>query len=179
MIIKKIQIDNFRSYYKQNVFELSDRLNLIIGSNGDGKTTLFDALEWLFNTKSASVSSVMCSKKRIEELFDDESDFTRVAITYVHDNDTKILEKSFRFTKSFDGQVTTSEYEFNLIYQNGVERDVRKGIDFDYDLPVELRKYSMFKGETDLDIFQSTNALQLLIDTFSDVKDFDAYFSFP
>ena len=178
MIIKKIQIENFRSYYKQNVIELSEGLNLIIGSNGDGKTTLYDALEWLFNTKNASVSSLMISKKRIEELFANESDYTRVAITYVHDNNTKILEKKFRFTKSFDNQITTSEFAFNLIYQNGVERDVRKGIDFDYDLPAELRKYSMFKGETDLDIFQSTNALKLLIDTFSDVKDFDAYFSF-
>lgn len=178
MIIKKIQIENFRSYYKRNVLELSDGLNIIIGSNGDGKTTLFDALEWLFNTKSVSGNSTMVSKKRLEELDADESDYTRVAITYVHDNYTKILEKKFRFTKSFDNQVTISDHDFSLIYQDGVERDVRKGINFDYDLPAEIRKYSMFKGETDLDIFQSTNALQLLIDTFSDVRDFDAYFSF-
>lgn len=39
MIIKKIEINNFRSYYKFNVFELDNGLNLIIGSNGDGKTT--------------------------------------------------------------------------------------------------------------------------------------------
>ena len=38
MIIKKIEIENFRSYYKSNVFELVNSLNLIIGSNGDGKT---------------------------------------------------------------------------------------------------------------------------------------------
>lgn len=34
MIIKKIEIENFRSYYKSNVFELVNSLNLIIGSNG-------------------------------------------------------------------------------------------------------------------------------------------------
>ena len=50
MIIQKIEIENFRSYYKQNAFELTNGLNLIIGSNGDGKTTFYEALEWLFRT---------------------------------------------------------------------------------------------------------------------------------
>ena len=36
----------------------------------------------------------------------------------------------------------------------------------------------MFKGESDLDVFQSSNALKMLVETFSDVKDFEAYFSF-
>ena len=50
MIIKTLEIQNFRSYYKSNVFNFCDGLNLIIGSNGDGKTTLFEALEWVFRT---------------------------------------------------------------------------------------------------------------------------------
>lgn len=55
---------------------------------------------------------------------------------------------------------------------------VRDGIKFDYDLPSEIRKYTMFKGESDLDVFQNSNALKMLVETFSDVKDFEAYFSF-
>ena len=50
MIIKKIEIQNFRMFYGLNTFELSNGLNLIIGSNGDGKTTFYEALEWLFRT---------------------------------------------------------------------------------------------------------------------------------
>jgi DNA repair exonuclease SbcCD ATPase subunit len=50
MIIKKLRIKNFRSYYDVNEFILSDRLTLIIGDNGDGKSTLFGALQWLLNT---------------------------------------------------------------------------------------------------------------------------------
>ena len=50
MIIHKIEIENFRSYYKDNVFELTNGLNLIIGSNGDGKTTFYEALEWFLRT---------------------------------------------------------------------------------------------------------------------------------
>lgn len=50
MIIKDIIIKNFRSYYGENKFTFSDGLTLIIGDNGDGKTTFFEALQWLFET---------------------------------------------------------------------------------------------------------------------------------
>ena len=179
MIILKIDIENFRSYYKQNTFELTNGLNLIIGSNGDGKTTFYEALEWLFRTDGTNkMDSKFISKKRIEELFVNESDDVRVAMTYEHWGSIKILEKMFHFTKSFDGEVNISNYTFNLIESNGVERIVKDGIRFDYDFPSEIRKYAMFKGESDLDIFQNSNALRMLVETFSDVKDFEAYFSF-
>ena len=108
----------------------------------------------------------------------DESDDVRVSMTYEHKGYVKTLEKSFRFTKSFDGEITMSNFSFSLIEENGVERMVRDGIKFDYDLPSEIRKYTMFKGESDLDVFQNSNALKMLVETFSDVKDFEAYFSF-
>lgn len=51
MIIKEIKIKNFRSYYgDNNRFEFSDGLTVIIGDNGDGKTTFFEALQWLLDT---------------------------------------------------------------------------------------------------------------------------------
>ncbi|MDE6695753.1 MAG: AAA family ATPase [Muribaculaceae bacterium] len=179
MIIRKIEICNFRSYYKSNTFELINGLNLIIGSNGDGKTTFYEALEWLFRTDGTNkMDGKFISKKRIDELFANESDDVRVAMTYEHKGTVKTLEKMFHFTKSFDGEVSTSNYSYILTEMNGVERTVNDGIRFDYDFPSELRKYTMFKGEGDLDVFQSSNALKMLVETFSDVKDFEAYFAF-
>ena len=179
MIIKTIEIQNFRSYYKDNVFEFSNRLNLIIGSNGDGKTTFYEALEWLFRTDGTNnMDAKLISKKRSEELLANESDDVRVSMTYEHKGATKTLEKMFHFTKSFDGAISLSNYSFNLVESNGVERIRREGIRFDYDLPSEVRKYTMFKGESNLDVFQNSNALKMLIETFSDVRDFEAYFSF-
>lgn len=64
MIIKKIEIENFRSYYKSNVFELVNGLNLIIGSNGDGKTTFYEALEWLFRTDGTSKADTKLISRR-------------------------------------------------------------------------------------------------------------------
>ncbi|SDF39239.1 DNA sulfur modification protein DndD [Bacteroidales bacterium KHT7] len=179
MIIQKIEICNFRSYYKSNTFELANGLNLIIGSNGDGKTTFYEALEWLFRTDGTNkMDSKYISKKRMEELFANESDDVRVSMTYEHKGTIKTLEKMFHFTKSFDGEVSPSNYSYTLTELSGVERTVKDGIRFDYDLPSEIRKYTMFKGESDLDVFQNSNALKMLVETFSDVKDFEAYFAF-
>lgn len=179
MIIQKIDICNFRSYYKSNTFELVNGLNLIIGSNGDGKTTFYEALEWLFRTDGTNkMDSKYISKKRIEELFANESDDVVVSMTYEHKGAIKTLEKRFHFTKSFDGEISMSNYSYSLTEKNGVERVVKDGIRFDYDLPSEIRKYTMFKGESDLDVFQNSNALKMLVETFSDVKDFEAYFAF-
>ena len=179
MIIQKIQVCNFRSYYKNNTFEFDNGLNLIIGSNGDGKTTFYEALEWLFRTDGTNkMDSKLISKKRIEELFADESDDVYVSMTYEHKGVYKILEKIFHFTKSFDGEVSMSNYSYTLTETSGAERVERNGILFDRDLPSEIRKYSMFKGESDLDVFQQSNSLKMLVDTFSDVKDFEAYFAF-
>ena len=179
MIIQKIEIQNFRSYYKENIFELINGFNLIIGSNGDGKTTFYEALEWLFRTDGTNkMDTKFISKKRSEELFANDSDDVRVAMTYEHKGKVKILEKMFHFTKSFDGEISTSNYSFSLIEGTGVERTVKDGISFDKDLPFEMRKFIMFKGESDLDVLQNSNAMKLLIDNFGDVKDFDAYFAF-
>ncbi len=41
--------------------------------------------------------------------------------------------------------------------------------------PFQIRKYSMFKGEADLNIFESDNALANLINLFSEAKHYDKY----
>lgn len=179
MIIQKIEIQNFRSYYRENLFEFINGLNLIIGSNGDGKTTFYEALEWLFRTDGANkMDTKYISKKRSEELMPNNSDDVRVAMTYEHKGRTKVLEKMFHFTKSFDGEVTTSNYTFSLIEGNGIERIVKDGVTFDKDLPSEMRKFIMFKGEQDLNILEKSNSLKQLVDEFSEVQNFETYFSF-
>ena len=41
--------------------------------------------------------------------------------------------------------------------------------------PFQIRKYSMFKGEAELDIFKSDGALTNLINLFSDAKHYEKY----
>ena len=94
MIIKEIKITNFRSYYGSNHLSLSKGLTLVIGDNGDGKTTLFEALEWLFDTTGENRKDSHISEKRKSELEIGESD---EIITSPKDSYTKTLvETAYR-----------------------------------------------------------------------------------
>jgi DNA sulfur modification protein DndD len=184
MIIKNITIKNFRSYYKDNPIDIGNGLTLIIGSNGDGKTTMFEAVEWLFDTVGTlpKADNKYISKKRISELLESESDYVRVSMTYVNNGGERIIQKSFKFTKSLSGEISTSNFAYDLYIQQGVEKDVISGEaatrQFDRDFAPSIRKYCLFKGEQNLNIFNNDDAMSYLVETFSQIRDFDPYLSF-
>ena len=184
MIIKSITLENFRSYYGVNTIEVGDRLTLMIGANGEGKTTLFEALEWLFDTTDLmpKVDTKYVSKKKISDLESTESANVKVSMTYVCNGSERIYEKSFKFTKTLSGEISPSNFAVRLYIQNGVEKDVRDGnaalAQFDRDFPSSVRQYCLFKGEQELNIFNKPAALAYLVETFSQVRNFDPYLHF-
>jgi DNA replication and repair protein RecF len=56
MVLKQIDLQNFR-LHKNTSLEFSDKLNLIIGGNGQGKTTILEAIYYLCTTKNLNLSS--------------------------------------------------------------------------------------------------------------------------
>lgn len=98
MIIKSVTINNFRSYYGENTFEFSKGLTLIIGGNGDGKTTFFEALEWLLDTVHETKDPSLISEMRKSELDEDEADTMSVSMFFEH-NGEKEVSKSLTFEK--------------------------------------------------------------------------------
>ena len=176
MIIKEIRIKNFRSYYgDDNLFEFSDGLTLILGDNGDGKTTFFEAIEWLFRTELdrgiRELENV--SEKRKSELEIGEQDQVKVFMSFEH-NGMKSVEKSFTFERTDDsafrvGKISYSGYEDTDAGREPV--DGKLLINRCYDSFIQ--RFSMFKGESRLDVFDDKNALKTLVDKFSDIKAFD------
>lgn len=178
MIIQKIEIRNFRSYYGQNTFDFTNGLTLIIGDNGDGKTTFFEALQWLFNTTIDSVHIENFSEMRKSELEVGESDTVSVSITFDHAG-KKVLEKRFTVERYAQDRFRALNQEF-LGWedrQSGREQVVGK-ILVTRCFDAFLQKFSMFKGESDLNVFNDPNALQQLVAKFSDLKEFDKYVDF-
>ncbi len=184
MIIKNITIENFRSYYGLNSIDVGNGLTLIIGANGDGKTTFYEALEWLFDTvgNMPRVDTKYISKKKSAELSETETAKVRVSMTYVNDGNEKIVQKSFNFTKSISCEITTSNYSHEIYVQNGSEKEMRDGDQairiFDRDFASSIRKYCLFKGEHELNIFNKEEAMSYLVETFSQIRDFDPYLTF-
>ncbi len=180
MRIKEISIQNFRSYYGTSVFKINERLTLIVGSNGDGKTTFWSALNWLMDTTGRNKMDLrFISKMRAKELSEGEKDSVCVTMTYEIHNEERVLVKSFDFKKESDGQVTTSNARFSLfVTLPDGSREPRDGEDFNNDFKPEARLYSMFQGEEDLKILNSQKAVEYLIDTFSIVNRYKPFVNF-
>ena len=181
MILRSLEVENFRCYYKKNSFVFNEGLTLIIGGNGDGKTTLFEALEWLFEeydiSGSIKGSESFISKMRLEELEEQEEAQVSVSLSFEHDGEKQII-KRFRFKKE-DGKLILFNIEFqgyeDLNYQR-VPVSGKELLDRCFD--GSIRKYCLFKGEANLNVFNSKEALKFLVDTYSSGKVFQDYIKF-
>ncbi len=177
MIIKEITIENFRSFYGSQTIKFDKGLTLLIGDNGDGKTTLFDVFEWLFNTSNKKIDESLISAKRASELEIGEFDHVRVSLKVEHDG-LKEIEKSFKFQKDYNELIQIDDYNFLGWEGKGSERTkLDGGTLLNRFFEASIRKYSLFKGENNLDIFKQKEALKYLVDTFSEIKNFDPYFT--
>ena len=185
MIIKKLTLKNFRSYYGEQSFEFSNRLNLILGANGDGKSTLFDAITWVFATdtrNSEMTASSLVSQKFFSSLPPAGSGEVMVSANVRHQNHDYIIERSFFVTKEIGGKMKISDpRHIGFMSIPGISRKTapaqdiieKKGL-----FPAVIKKYCLFKGESELNIFKDQKTLINLINLFSDVKDFDSYKDF-
>lgn len=173
MKLNKIIIKNFRSYYGENYFELSDGLTLVIGDNGDGKTTFFEALEWLFDTSRDNKSESNISEMRKAEMEIEDSDEVSVTMSFEHRGE-KEISKKFIFEKDVNGAIRTRDFSFVGYEIVGSERYRRDGkILLESCFDTVVRRYCLFKGERELNVFDNNTALKTLVDTFSGVKQFD------
>ena len=175
MIIKRIRIKNFRSYYGDITFELSQGLTLIIGDNGDGKTTFFEALQWLFNTTVDTPSIHHFSEKRKSELEVGETEEVLVSMEFEH-NGAKSVEKSFTVERTGENTFRAQKLSFKGYEENGSEREAVNGKNLmNRCFDAYIQRYSMFKGESTLNVFDDATALKELVEKFSDLKKFESF----
>lgn len=105
MVLKQIVLQNFR-LHKNSSIDFSDNLNLIIGGNGQGKTSILEAIYYLCTTKnlnSASESDVVTFG---ENNFNTEGIFVDLI-----ENRTRFYYDSFKNKKTYfldDKQIQSS-----------------------------------------------------------------------
>ncbi len=176
MIIKEIIIENYLCYYDVKKFPLADGLNIILGENGEGKTKFFEAIDWLLN-ENASNLNLLVSAKALSEAELNSNVRVRVGIVVEQYGETKILERSFLAKKTSGGQCTTSNFSLEGIEEtkSGERTQVDGRVLLDQIFPSQYRKYSMFKGEAELNIFENEDALINLINLFSEAKHYEKY----
>lgn len=176
MILRNITINNFRSYYGKIDFEISEGLTLIIGDNGDGKTTFFEALEWLFDLTNESDKYASLSEMRSSQMKDKETETLYVELTFDHEG-TKVLRKSRQFKKNgkelepVKGSIELRGYQVVGSERYPIDGEQLLKACFD----TYIQNYSLFKGESALEILNNEEALKKLVDTFSDLNSFNDY----
>ena len=182
MFIEKITIKNFRSYYGVKTFNFKEGLNLVIGANGDGKSTFYDALTWAFSDSDGRIGSsvlpneAQISAKLLNRMKPGDEDEVRVQVYLCDGEEHKAIYKRFKVKLEQNGKVTIS----NWMHHCKLEKmDTKDDDDFQattllagYDwFPPLVRKYSMFQGEGSLKIFKETDNLRNLVTLFSNIKD--------
>lgn len=175
MILKSLTINNFRSYYGVNTFEFSQGLTLIIGDNGDGKTTFFDALKWVLDLSSETCDVNSLSEMRKSELEVGEVAHVSVCLTFDHDGE-KMIEKSFIVERQGETKFVGRNFSFKGYERQDSERVSISGralIVRCFD--AFIQRYSMFKGESTLNVLNDPEALKMLVDKLSDIRSFDEY----
>jgi DNA sulfur modification protein DndD len=175
MIIKKVIIENFLCYYDKKEFVFADGLNIILGENGEGKTKFYEALEWLFNGNVRNLKSLISAKK-VYELQAEESFEVGVSILVEQKGNTKFVRRFFKVEQNVADISVYGESIEGIESNNKGEREsVDGGELLDQVFPAKYRKYSMFKGESELNIFQETETLKNLIETFSFARHYEKY----
>lgn len=177
MRIKQVVITNYQCYYGRNVFDFVEGVNIIHGANGHGKTKFFEAIEWLFNDSLCNLDGLISQKAVHTEIKEGIEVPVSVRMTVTQNNEVKTIEKLF-IAKKNNENINVSKPNLTGIREE--ETGERYQVDFPKSLRDEIfdahiRRYSMFKGETDLKVFENKDALSILIEMFSDTAYLKKY----
>ena len=198
MIIKEIELNNFRIYKGPNIIDLTQEdkrnITLISGRNGFGKTTFLMSLVWcLYGKQMQEVDDlyqkeigdqggynkyIVNSLNRLAKV-DGESQF-HVAITFSKLNIPDLPCKEIRIKRTYDVDTTTGETVEILI--DGVPSELTNelGPEYfirDYILPKEIAKFFFFDAEkiTALAEINSPEQRRKLSEAYSEVLGIKKY----
>lgn len=147
MIIKKLKITNFKKFKEERIFEFNDDVNVIVGDNDSGKSTILEAIELVLNGTyrgrplSSELSTDLFNSECIEEYISgdkSESSLPELRIEVFLDGDPDLKGK-INYAKE-DAQGISLRIFFNTSHTSSYTifaKDPKKVST----LPVELYKH--------------------------------------
>ncbi len=113
MKIERINIKNYR-VFKDVSFEHIDRMNVLIGANGTGKTTFFDIIGFLKDSLDSNITTALAKRGGFKEVISRDSDL----------NENIVIEIKFREKNS---KLVTYHLEIGLLNNKPVvKREILK-----------------------------------------------------
>lgn len=175
MIIKEIQLENFQCYYGRKVFSFEKGLNIILGANAHGKSKLFDGINWLLNGHVQDQKHLISEKAKSNKTHFDVA----VRLCCERNEQEYLIERVFKVEVVGDKVITERAKCTGYVEHVDGSRIPEDGEELlDSLFPAVLRKYSLFKGERSLNVFDprtNKDALLNLVNALSDFRTLDAY----
>ena len=194
MILKSIELQNFMCYHGINTFEFSEGINVIIGSNGYGKSKLFDAFYWVMYDQCFDSASEKFIKTSIlkSRLISDKAKFetndgnviTSVVLNF-HDTEKDSIysiERRYQAYKLDDelredpsSQEIVSWKELSYLKAKMIDDPAKIDAIKTKILPDNIKPYMWFQGEQVKSIidFNNSETLTQAINVLSNISLFD------
>lgn len=164
-------------YYNSKSFEFSSGLNIILGHNGDGKSTIFTAFNWLFDQYSSLELSQLYSKKKFSEQIEGETFEVKIEFVISQFSDQYNISKSFIVSKLSGApkfSIIKEEIWKKNIDTNLLTKDTRSISRLTQQIfPEAFRNFSMFETETDALRIVEGQKLAELVKSFSNAKYYE------
>lgn len=198
MIIKEIELNNFRIYKGENKINLTTDGNknifIVSGKNGFGKTTFLMSLVWCMYGKNMQEVDDLYKKEIVEQggyskyianslnhLAKSEEDYNyHVAITFSEVNIPEVPCKEIVIRRSYNAKTSITEELEVLIdgYSNELAKDVGHEIFIrEFIMPIEIAKFFFFDAEKIVNLAEvnTTEQRQKLSLAYSEVLGIKKY----
>jgi DNA sulfur modification protein DndD len=178
MRINKIKLTNFKSYYGEQEFNFSEGLNIISGKIGTGKTSLYEAFQWiLLNNMSDSFSVdedfILNKKFEFESLKSKSPEIhAKIELEVIAESESNSAI-TYQISKTNVYVLNEDSYMFsetNTLLSYDEPRTGNAKLIDDYReveaklnelFPEKLRRYLLFKGETLNQLIDFSNPVTL------------------
>lgn len=173
MKIRRIKLNNFKSYYGEQTFNFSSGLNIISGKIGTGKTSLFEAFQWILldnvtNSKPIEKEFIVNKKFENESILSEKSKIQCSVLLEVENENTVYEIYKTNEYKLNGEKYDLLETKFSINYDEPRtgnskiivdKREVEAKLDLLF--PEKLRRYLLFKGETLNQLIDFSNPVTL------------------
>jgi len=149
MILKNINLKNFRKFKNTNI-EFPDGVTGIIGLNGVGKSTIFEAISWvLYGPVAARTPSDQIKRQNTESL-----DVCRVELDFVFEGDTYRIIREMKGRNHVANATVTINGKIAATGADTVSRYIRKKLGMDF----KSFFTSIFARQKELNALSTMNA---------------------
>ncbi|QBP77741.1 hypothetical protein E2K99_23375 [Herbaspirillum huttiense] len=92
-ILKSISIQNFRAYRTKKEFKLGAAVTVLYGPNGFGKTSFFDALDFVVTGGVGRLPKALGGFAKVAKHLDSEGEPTEVSLTFEREGKTHVITR--------------------------------------------------------------------------------------